>query len=350
MVIVSVDLSKLIVRERIDMSSLGGKSIAVDAYNTIYQFLTIIRQPDGTPLTDNNGNVTSHLSGLFFRVTELISNGVKPVFVFDGIPSLLKQRTINARMRRRDKAYSKWQEAKEQGNMEEARTRAQQSTRISKEIVSSSKRLLYLMGVPYVEAPSEGEAQASHMCIEKQVDLVGSQDYDTLLFGAPHVVRNLTISGRRKLPRKNIYVNVEPELVELETTLRALGINRRQLIWIGIMLGTDFNEGIKGIGPKTALKIAKASKSLDDMVAEVKIKSNAEFDTDVREVEEMFLKPEVVEVNDDAVRYTQRPDKHEIIRFMCDDHGFSRERIEKFVDKLVSIRGEANQQGIHKWM
>lgn len=346
----SVDLSKLILREKIDMASLGGRTIAVDAYNTIYQFLTIIRQPDGTPLMDQNGNVTSHLSGLFFRMIELIGNGIRPIMVFDGIPSLLKQRTINARMKRRDEAFSEWQKAREEGNLEEARTRAQQSTRITKEIVSSSKHLLELMGIPYVNAPSEGEAEASHMCKNGRTDLVGSQDYDTLLFGAPKVVRNLTISGRRKLPRKNIYVNVEPELVDLESTLHSLAISNRQLIWIGIMLGTDFNEGIRGIGPKTALKIAKPSRSLDEVIAEVKKKFGAEFDTDVHEVENLFLNPEVIDVPEDAVRYAQRPDKPEILRFMCDEHGFSRERIEKFADKLASARGETNQQGMHKWL
>ncbi len=343
----SVDLSKLVVREKIEMSELSGKTIAIDAYNTIYQFLSIIRQPDGTPLTDSKGNVTSHLSGLFYRTIEFINAGINPLFVFDGIPSLLKQKTINARMRRRDEALLKWKRSVEEGKLEEARTYAQASTRINREIVESSKRLLALMGVPYITAPSEGEAEASYLCGVGEAYAAASQDYDTLLFGAPVVIRNLTISGRRKLPKKNIYVNVEPERIVLSETLSALGLSREQLVWVGIMLGTDFNEGIKGIGPVTALKLAKQSKSLDDVVKKATEKTGLEFDTDVHAVEALFMNPEVEKPN--GIPAYSMPEKEELLKFLCEEHDFGRERIEKFVEKLAEKRSKGKQQGINRW-
>ncbi len=348
----AVDLSKLIVRNKITLQQLSGKTIAIDAYNVLYQFLSIIRQPDGTPLTDSNGMVTSHLSGLFYRSIELIESGITPIYVFDGIPSKLKMRTIEARMSRRAKAYESWQQAKERGALEEARTYAQQSTHVDKAIVSSSKELLDLMGIAYMTASGEGEAQASVMCANNLVYAAASQDYDTLLFGSPRVVRNLTLSGRRKLPGKNVYISIDTELVELEETLKAIGITRRQLIWIGIMLGNDFNEGIKGVGPKTALKIAMNAKSLEDVEREITSRFKEGFQTDVKEVEDLFLNPEVSDIG--AVELSKmtskRPDPERLVSFMSGEHGFLEGRIRKFAEALAKKRSAAKQPGISGWM
>lgn len=347
----SVDLSKLVVRRKITVDELNDRVIAVDAYNVLYQFLSIIRQPDGTPLMDQNGNVTSHLSGLFYRTIELIEHGVKPIYVFDGLPSMLKQKTIEARMQRRASAYEAWQQAKEAGAVERARTYAQQSSRVDRRIVDSSKQLLELMGVPYINAPGEGEAQASYMCAHGLVYAAASQDYDTLLFGSKNVVRNLALSGRRKLPKKNIYIEVQPELVNLDETLTSLGITRQQLIWIGILLGTDFNEGIKGVGPKTALKAAKSARSLADIKDFAKSKGG-EFELDVAEVEQLFTKPEVTELERSyiAAALDSKADAEGIVRFMCDEHGFSKERVAKYAQLLEKRKGSARQAGISSWV
>ncbi len=341
----SVDLGKLVVRRKIGLEELNGRTVAIDAFNVLYQFLTIIRGPDGTPLKDFKGNVTSHLSGLFYRTIELIDNGIKPVYVFDGIPSMLKQKTIEARMNRREEAYRAWQQAKEAGEIEDARKYAQQSTRINKYIIESAKELLGYMGVAHINAPSEGEAQACEMCKKGLVYTAASQDYDTLLFATPRVVRNLTLSGRRKLPRKNVYVNIEPEMVDLQETLKSVGLSQKQLIWAGILLGTDFNDGIRGVGPVTAVKIAKAAKSLQDVERYVKEKYNQEFELDVREVEGLFANPEVSEIRREELEQEMGalPDKKRLIEFMCDEHDFSKERIGKFVDKLVDNRMAAKQ-------
>jgi flap endonuclease-1 len=200
-------------------------------------------------------------------------------------------------MNRKKEALVEFEKAKEAGDIEMMRSKAMATTRITKDIVESGRKLLELMGIGCIKAPSEGEAQASWMASSGLVYAAGSQDYDTMLFGAPRVVRNLTFSGRRKLPMKNIYVNVEPEIMELQKTLDDLGISRDQLIWIGILIGTDFNEGVDGVGPKTALKIAKASKTIAEVEEYVTGKLKKSFELDIREVEELFKNPEVREVD-----------------------------------------------------
>lgn len=348
----AVDLGTLVSKRKISFEELSGRVIAIDAYNVLYQFLTIIRQPDGTPLMDAKGNVTSHLSGIFYRTIELIGYNVKPIYVFDGIPSMLKQKTIEARMQRRTEAYEAWQDAVRRGDLEAARSHAMASARVDKRIVESSKALMDAMGVAWISAPGEGEAQACYMCRQGLSYAVASQDYDTLLFGAPYSVRNLTFSGRRKLPRKNVYINVEPEMIDFRETLSALGISHSQLIWLGILLGTDFNEGIKGIGPKTALKMARAASSIEDVEAQVKERFKAEFELDIGEVEALFTKPEVKEFDRDGVEklFEKKGSRQELVRFMCDEHGFSHDRIDKFADRLWENQQTQRQQGMDKWL
>ena len=265
---------------------------------------------------------------------------------------MLKQKTIEARMKRREEAKAAWAEAMAKGNIAEARTHAMGSTRMTKEIVASAKTLLGYMGIPFVVAPSEGEAQASIMCKEGLVHAVASQDYDTMLFGAPLVARNLTISGRRKLPRKNIYINVEPELMSFEDTTRALGLNQRQLIWIGLLLGTDFNNGIKGIGPKTALKVVKGAKELEDVERFVRERAGEQFEVNPKDVEDLFLNPEVKNFTKDDMQIVLKtsPDEKKLIEFMCNEHGFSEERIAKFAGKLFESSKSTKQSSMDKWV
>lgn len=344
----AVDLSKLVVKRQMSLEELNGRVIAIDAYNVLYQFLTTIRQRDGSPLMDSSGNVTSHLSGLFYRTIDLISQGARPVYVFDGLPSVLKRKALEARTRRREAAYEAWQHARKEGNLEEARAMAQRSATVNKEIVGSARELLSLMGVYCISAPSEGEAQASVMCKKGIVDMVASQDYDTLLLGAPLIARNVTVSGRRKLPGKDIYVDVKPELVDLAKTLSSLGITQRQLVWIGIMLGTDFNSGIRGVGPKTALKIALAAKSSRDIVSIARDKYKQEFDVPIDEVIEMFEKPETSDIRKREFlgNLNLSPDRDALMRFMCERHGFSADRIGRYADRLVSSADSRKQRSL----
>ncbi len=322
--------------------------MAIDAYNVLYQFLSIIRQPDGTPLMGPSGEVTSHLSGIFYRTIELMQKGIKPIYVFDGIPSQLKQRTIMARIRRREEARVEWERAKLEGDAQAMKMKAQASTRITKDVVQSAMELLDRLGVGYIKAPGEGEAQASVMALKGLVYAAGSQDYDTLLFGAPRIVRNLTFSGRRKLPRKNVYVNVETEMVDLNNTLKSLEITREQLIWLGILIGTDFNEGIDKVGPKTALKIVKSSSSREDVERYVAEKLNKRFDVDIKDVESLFLNPDVKEMEGEEIESltSMGCDSRATVDFMCAQHGFSEDRIAKFLSTLEAASEKRRQKGI----
>jgi len=264
-----VNLSGMIEPDTVELSDLCGKAIAIDAYNTIYQFLSVIRQSDGTSLSDSKGRVTSHLSGLLPRTTNLVSAGIEPVFVFDGKPHPLKAATLADRKMRRELAMEEWEQALEEGDMKKAFSKAQQTSKMTPEIRQSSMDLIERLGFPIIHAPSDGEAQAAYMCMKGDVWASASQDYDSLLFGAPTLVRNVTITGRRKLPGKDKYRDVKPEVIGSKGFLESLGISREQLVDMCILMGTDFNEGIPGIGPKKGLKLVKENGSLESILPKI---------------------------------------------------------------------------------
>jgi len=277
-----VNLGDLVPKTKVDLKNLSGKIVAIDAYNALYQFLSIIRQPDGTPLKDRSGRITSHLSGLFYRTCNLLELGIKPIYIFDGVPPEMKEAEIRRRAKIKEEAQVRYERALREGRIEEARMYAQMTSRLKDYMAEDSKTLLTRMGVPWIQAPSEGEAQAAHLAKKGDADYCASQDFDSLLFGAPFLLRNLTISGRRKLPRKNVYIEITPEIIEMSRVLKELGITREQLVDIGILVGTDFNpEGIKGIGPKTALRLIKKYGTLEEALKNIK---NAEFPVDPKEI------------------------------------------------------------------
>ncbi|HTX43716.1 MAG TPA: flap endonuclease-1 [Methanocella sp.] len=330
-----VDLTDLVPSHETSLVDLSGKVIAIDAFNTLYQFLSIIRQMDGTPLVDSKGEVTSHLSGIIYRVTNLVEQGIKPVFVFDGKPPVLKAETIKARQEIREAARQMYEAAKASGSAE-AYKYAQASTSINARIIQDSKDLLEYMGVPYIVAPSEGEAQASYMVQKEAADYVGSQDYDSLLFGAPRMVRNVTITGRRKLPRKGVYVDVKPEIMELQEVLGTLEISREQLIDMGILVGTDFNPGVYKVGPKTALKLVKKHPDMQAIFDEL-----GQAIENYEAIRDFFLHPPVTD--DYCVRWG-RPEPGKIKHFLCDEHDFSEDRVEKVVERLDKAVSETGKQ------
>lgn len=337
-----VDLGELMVKKEISLESLEGQTIAVDAYNTLYQFLAIIRQHDGTPLKDAHGNITSHLSGVFYRNARLLDAGIKPVYVFDGKPFEMKEKTLEERKEKKEEAQANYEKALKEGDFADARKYAQATSRLTKEMVAEARELLEAMGVPCVQAPSEGEAQAAFMAREGTVNASASQDYDSLLFGAPRLVRNANITGKRKVPGRNEFREVHIEMIDLEESLRAIGITRKQLVWIGILSGTDFNEGVKGIGPKKALKIVKESNSLEEAME----KSKGTFEVDVKRVEEFFLNPPVEQAE---IEFKQ-PDKQKILSFLIDKHSFSIERVQGTLDNLVAkFEEKTTQSKLGEW-
>lgn len=328
-----VNLRELIpeeARKQVKLEALKGHTIALDAYNMLYQFITAIRQPDGTPLMDRQGRVTSHLNGLFYRTISMAEAGVKPVYVFDGKPPEMKKREIEERVRRKEEAEKKYREVVKEGRLEEARKYAMQAARLTSDMVEESKELLDAMGIPWVEAPAEGEAQAAYMTRRGDAWAAGSQDYDSLLFGAVRLVRNLAITGRRKLPGKDQYVEIQPEIVELEGLLKALGITREQLIAIGIILGTDYNPGgVRGYGPKTALKLVKTVK--DPLKALRSVPKNLWGDVDPERIYEYFLNPPVR--SEYQVNFRE-PDEDKVYEILVERHDFNPERVRRGLERL----------------
>ena len=340
-----VQLSDLTQHKKIELTNISGKAIAIDAYNTLYQFLSRIRGVNGTPLKDRSGRITSHLSGLLYRTSNLVEAGIKPVFVFDGIPPILKEMEIKRRKHAKKVALAKYKKALKEGKKEDAKKYAQATSQLEKYMVEGAKHLLTLMSIPWIQAPSEGEAQAAHMTIKNDVWATASQDYDALLFGTPKLIRNLSITGRRKLPRKKVYVEVRPELIELDQVLTKLNITRQQLIAIAILIGTDFNpDGIKGIGPKKALQLVKKHSNLQNIIANLE---QVKFQTDPKIIEQIFLKPKVT--NDYRLNW-KKPDIDGVLDFLCDEHDFSRNRVQKALEKMTIGYTEVEKKTtLEKW-
>ena len=300
-----VKFKDIVTPEEISLKDLEGRTVAIDAYNTIYQFLSGIRQRDGSPLMDQNGNVTSHLSGILYRTSSIVDKGIKPIYVFDGDSSEHKAKTLEQRRAIKEEAMEKWEEAKAAGNIEDARKFAIRTSRMSPYILESSKKLLDYMGIPYVQAEGEGEAQGAYMVKQGDAWAVASQDYDCLLFGAPRIIRNLTLSGGLS----NL------EYLELEKVLNDIDLTREQLIDVALMVGTDFNEGIHGIGAKTGLKLIR-NNSLEDILVQ---KGITEVDVEPDELRDIFLKHEV---NTDYDIKFKSAKKDKLVEFMCEEHGF----------------------------
>lgn len=339
-----VQLGKLIQGRKIELEELKGKKIGIDAFNWIFQFLSIIRdRATGEPLRNSKGQITSHLSGIFYRSANILQAGIKPVWVFDGKPPEFKA-VLEARRQAKEEAQRRLEEARIRGDKEEIRIAAQQTAELTDEMLEQAKRLLEPMGVPIVQAPSEADAQIAFMAKNKNINFAASQDWDVLLFGSPFLVRNLSISGRRKVPRKGEYVQIKPELIELKSVLSELGINQEQLILIGILIGTDFNPGIKGIGPKRALELVKEKKNLKNILNS--IDWNSQFDSEPISAEDIinfFKNPPVTE--EFELKWNQ-PQNDAIMKFMVDEFEFSSERIEK---ALKMLEQAPKQNSLDKW-
>ncbi|OPX72162.1 MAG: Flap endonuclease 1 [Methanoregulaceae archaeon PtaB.Bin108] len=320
-------------KEPVSWESLAGTG-ALDAHNAIYQFLSIIRQPDGTPLMDQEGRVTSHLSGILFRSANFIEKGIRTVWVFDGSPPEIKKDTIQERRVIREHAGEKWQEALERGDTEAAYKHARSSSRIDEEVLRTSRELLDLLGLPCVQAPSEGEAQAAHMVKRGDCRYVVSQDYDTLLFGSPVLARNLTVSGKRKIRGRTI--SVTPERIMLPLVLKGLALTREDLVKVAILVGTDFNSGIRGVGAKTALRLVQSGEF------EQTIQEKAP-DTDWETIMDFFINPPVT---DGYSLEWKIPNREGILRMLCDRYDFSPERIER---ALGGMDVKSGQKTLDSW-
>lgn len=333
-----VDLSDVVPKQGRKLEDLQGKAIAIDAYNALYQFLSSIRQPDGTPLKDKRGRITSHLSGLLYRTANLVEAGIRPVYVFDGKPPLLKRATLDERKERKVQAQADYEDAIEKGDTARAFSKAQQTSHLSQDMAQEAKDLLAALGIPWVQAPSEGEAQAAHMAKEGKVYAASSQDFDALLFGAPRLVRNLAVSGKRKLPGKSVWVDVEPEIIELEAVLQELALTREQLVDAGILVGTDFDPGVKGVGPKRAVKLIRENGSLLDVL--VKIEADI---PEAEQIRQIFLAPEVT----DDYELTFKPvNEARVLEILVKEHDFGEDRVKSTFPRYAKLSESMKQRSL----
>ena len=337
-----LDLRPLVTPVPLKLQELASKVVAVDAYNTIYQFLSIIRGPTGEPLANDKGEITSHLSGLFYRNANLLMENIKPIYVFDGKANELKMAEIQRRSQLKKEATEKYQLAIEEGRMEDARKYGTRTAVLTDKMVEESKKLISYLGIPYIQAPSDGEAAAAFLTKREVAFAAASQDYDSILFGAKRLVRNLAISGKRKVPNRNVYVEVEPEIFEHDRVLREIGLTPEQLVDVGILIGTDFNPGgFAGIGPKTALKLVKEHSKLENIQ---KIKHLLP-EVPYQEIRNIFLKPEVPKV--DKIDFSE-VNREKVLDFLCVDKSFSADRVSTTLDKLQKAAANRSQS-LEQW-
>jgi flap endonuclease-1 len=343
-----LNIREIIPRKEIDIVELKDKTVCVDAFNALYQFLTTIRQPDGTPLMDFKKRITSHLSGIFYRNINLLSEGVRLIYVFDGQAPELKEKIYKKRRETRNAANEKYQEAKKEEDLEGMKKYSSQLLRLDDKMIEESKELLEAMGILVVQAPSEGESEAAYLSrVNQEIFASVSQDYDSLLFGAKKLIRNLTVSRKKKT--YSGYIEVKPEIIELEKVFNALEINLDQLICLGILVGTDYNpRGIPGIGQKKALDIVRKYKypveifkSVEEQIMSLPEEDRFEW----TEIFELFHKPKVKDVELEFPKIN----REKIKKILVEEHDFSEERVDKQIDKLKETKEKNKQKALEKW-
>ena len=341
--IMGVNLKEIVVKNEISIPQLAGKKLVVDGNNVLYQFLSTIRQADGTALMDSHGKVTSHLNGLFYRTTRLMQSGIKLVFVFDGKAPELKLAERERRAGIKQEAQRLYEKAKEEQNVEEMKKYAMRTSRLTSEMIDEAVELLNALGLPVVRAPSEGEAQAAYMVKNNDVFAEISQDYDCLLFGVPRMVQNLTISERKKKKDKLSYETVKPQITDLQENLKNLGITHDQLICLGMLVGTDYNiGGIKGIGPKKALDLVKKFPS-DFAALFDSVKWDEHFPYPWQDVFRLFKE---MPVHKDYKLQWNEIDKEKVAFILCERHEFSRLRVDDTLNNLTSSQSKMAQKGL----
>ncbi len=336
-------LTPILRRERTSLKALKGRSFAIDASIEIHRFLALIRKPDGTLFTDQSGRVTSHLIGLLTWTSRLMTEySMSPTFVFDGVPNALKRKTLEARRFARRKAETEYSDAVSTGDYSKAWSKAVMTGRVTRDVLDDAKRLLTLMGVPWLDALEDAEAQASYMAARGDVWAVGSKDYDSLLYGAPILARYLSIAGQEFLPAQRRMRRLVPELVKLSENLRELSISREQLVDLAVLVGTDFNEGVRGVGPKRALSLIRKYQSLERIPEEIRGQLSAEIET----VRNIFLRPRVLR-SYSIERSQPHPDG--LIEYLVGERAFSKDRVSRIVERLVYSH-EHRETGLAKWL
>lgn len=309
-----------------EIKTFFGRKVAIDASMCLYQFLIAVRSQDGSQLMNEEGETTSHLMGMFYRTLRMIDNGIKPCYVFDGKPPVLKAHELGKRSARREETEKKLEEATEQ---EEKLKQERRLVKVSKEHNDEAKKLLELMGIPYVNAPGEAEAQCAELAKKGKVYAAASEDMDTLCYRTPYLLRHLTFSEAKKEPIQEI---------NTESVLEGMDMTIEQFVDLGIMLGCDYCENIRGIGPVTALKLIKEHGSLENVVEyiksnEGKTKWRVPENWPYKEVRELFLHPDVIDGNEITLKW-QPPQEEALIDYLCKEKKFSEERVRAGIKRL----------------
>lgn len=315
-----------------EIKNYFGRKIAIDASMSLYQFLIAVRS-EGAQLTNADGETTSHLMGTFYRTIRLIENGIKPVYVFDGKPPELKAGELNKRAEKREEAQKALAQAEEAGDAGLIDKYTRRLVKVSKQHVSECKELLTLMGIPYVDAPCEAEAQCAALASSGKVYAVATEDMDALTFGAKILVRHMTFSEARKMPIQEIH---------LDKVLAELELNQAQFIDLCILLGCDYCESIRGIGPKRAIELIKKHKSIDSILENLDSKYSPPEDWIYQQARNLFLNPEATDPANIDLQWKE-PDVEGLIKFLCGSNMFNEERVRNGAKKLAKARSGQTQ-------
>jgi flap endonuclease-1 len=341
-----INLKEIIIKKEVSFEDLKDKILVIDSFNILYQFLATIRQMDGTSLMDSKGRITSHINGLFYRTTKLMQHNIKPVFVFDGKSPALKHKEKERRQQIKQEAKIKYEEAKEKEDIDAMKKYAQRTMTLTPEMIEQAKELVKALGLPYIQAPSEGESQAAHIVKKGEAFAVVSQDYDSLISGTPKLIQNLTVSERKKLPGKLSFATVKPELIELSENLNSLGVDNDQLIAVAMLIGTDYNVGgVKGIGPKNALKLVKQyGKDFDSLFSHVKFEESCGL-----EWKEIYNTIKNIPVTDNYCIDFKGIDEETVRSLLVEKFDFSEERVNAQLEKLSKSNKSKQQKGLGEW-
>ncbi|CAL1544173.1 unnamed protein product [Lymnaea stagnalis] len=316
-----------------EIKNFFGRKVAIDASMSIYQFLIAVRQ-DGSQLTNEEGETTSHLMGMFYRTIRMVESGIKPVYVFDGKPPEMKSGELAKRKEKRDDAQKELEKAEEAGDEENVEKFSRRLVKVTKEHNDDCKKLLTLMGIPYVEAPCEAEAQCAALVKSGKVFATGTEDMDSLTFGSNVVLRHLTFSEARKLPIKEY---------QLSKILEDLGLTQDEFIDLCILLGCDYCDSIRGIGPKRAIELIKQHRSIEEIIKHLdKKKYVIPEDWMYKEARKLFQEPEVLDPAEIELKWND-PDEEGLVEFMVNQKNFNEERIRNGAKKLLKSRQGTTQ-------
>ncbi|KAI8039678.1 flap endonuclease 1 [Drosophila gunungcola] len=326
------DLAPQAIRES-EMKNFFGRKVAIDASMCLYQFLIAVRS-EGAQLATVNGDPTSHLMGMFYRTIRLLDNGIKPVYVFDGKPPDLKSGELAKRAERREEAEKALKAATDAGDDAGIEKFNRRLVRVTKEHAKEAKELLTLMGVPYVDAPCEAEAQCAALVKAGKVYATATEDMDALTFGSTKLLRYLTYSEARKMPVKEF---------SYEKLLEGLSINSREFIDLCILLGCDYCESIKGIGPKRAIELINNYRDIETILDNLDTsKYTVPENWNYKVARELFIEPEVANAEAIDLKWVE-PDEEGLVKFLCGDRQFSEERVRNGAKKLVKSKQAQTQ-------